>query len=528
MTLNLSASPHVRDRWTTSFIMHTVLLSLVPAAVVGVIVNGWHALFVILASILAAVGSEALFCLLTKRPLSISDGSAAVTGMLLALSLSPATPVIYPILGSVFAILVVKCCFGGLGKNFINPALAGRCFLLISFGTAMTRFPALDGVTAATPLKVMSDAMAEGVRLDLDVTSMFLGTSNGVIGSSIVALLIGGLILWGLDIIHGEICFSVLGAFTLIMGLFGGRGFDPAYLAAHLCGGGVVMGAFFMATDYTTSPVSRLGQLVYGCLIGALGALFRILGKVDYFSYSVIIANLFTPLIDMYIIPKPYAYRKRAIRAASGVKLPPLMQRIPKPVIALAIITLIAGVALSGVYSMTRGTIQEHEEQAKAAAYVAVVPEAVSFERDEAADAAIAALDGQVYGTKFGMAYINEAFVAKDAAGNTVGYALSVTSGDGYDGDITLSLGLDSAGKVLGIAFTELTETPGMGMLAKEPAFKDQFVNKAVTQFVHNKGGATGDNVIDAISGASTTSGAVVNAVNAGLDFFHSVMQGGN
>ena len=528
MTLNLSASPHVRDRWTTSFIMHTVLLSLVPAAAVGVIVYGWHALFVILASILAAVATEALFCLASKKPLSISDGSAAVTGMLLALSLSPSTPVIYPIIGSVFAIFVVKCCFGGLGKNFINPALAGRCFLLISFGKAMTQFPSLDGVSSATPLAVLSDAMSNGTPANLNVTSMFLGTSNAIIGSSIVALLVGGLVLWGLDIIHGEICFSVLGAFTLAMGLFGGRGFDPAFLAAHLCGGGVVMGAFFMATDYTTSPVSRLGQLVYGCLIGLLGALFRILGKVDYFSYSVIIANLFTPLIDMYIIPKPYAYRKKAIRAASGVKLPPLTQRIPKPVIALALITLIAGLALSGVYSMTKETIDAHADQAKAAAYAAVVPGAEAFEHDETADAAIAALDGQVYGTKFGKAYVNEAFVAKDGSGNVVGYALSVTSGDGYDGNVTLSLGLDATGKVLGIAFTELTETPGMGMLADEPAFKDQFVDRQVTQFVHNKGGATGDNVIDAISGASTTSGAVVNAVNAGLDFFHSVMQGGN
>ena len=457
MTLNLSASPHVRDRWTTSFIMHTVLLSLVPAAAVGVIVYGWHALFVILASILAAVATEALFCLASKKPLSISDGSAAVTGMLLALSLSPSTPVIYPIIGSVFAIFVVKCCFGGLGKNFINPALAGRCFLLISFGKAMTQFPSLDGVSSATPLAVLSDAMSNGTPANLNVTSMFLGTSNAIIGSSIVALLVGGLVLWGLDIIHGEICFSVLGAFTLAMGLFGGRGFDPAFLAAHLCGGGVVMGAFFMATDYTTSPVSRLGQLVYGCLIGLLGALFRILGKVDYFSYSVIIANLFTPLIDMYIIPKPYAYRKKAIRAASGVKLPPLTQRIPKPVIALALITLIAGLALSGVYSMTKETIDAHADQAKAAAYAAVVPGAEAFEHDETADAAIAALDGQVYGTKFGKAYVNEAFVAKDGSGNVVGYALSVTSGDGYDGNVTLSLGLDATGKVLGIAFTEIT-----------------------------------------------------------------------
>ena len=529
MTLNLSASPHVRDRWTTSFIMHTVLLSLVPAAAVGVIVYGMNALFVILASILAAVATEALFCLVTKKPLSITDGSAAVTGMLLALSLSPSTPVIYPVLGSVFAILVAKCCFGGLGKNFINPALAGRCFLLLSFGKVMTQFPALDGVSSATPLAVMSEAMSSGTPATLNVTSMFLGTSTGVIGSSIVALLIGGLVLWGLDIIHGEICFSVLGGFTLIMGLFGGRGFDPAFLAAQLCGGGVVMGAFFMATDYTTSPVSRLGQLVYGCLIGVLGALFRILGKVDYFSYSVIIGNLFTPLIDIYIVPKPYAYRKKAVRAASGVKLPPLMQRIPKSVVALAIITLVAGLALSGVYSMTKGTIDAQAEQAKAMAYQAVVPGTASFEHDEAADAAIEALDGKAYGTKFGKSYINEAFVAKDAAGQTMGYAISISTGDGYGGQpVTLSLGLDPEGKVLGIAFTELEQTPGLGTLAGEPAFMNQFADKQVTQFVHNKGGATGDNVIDAISGASTTSGAVVNAVNAGLDFFHSVMQGGN
>ena len=506
MTLNLSASPHVRDRWTTSFIMHTVLISLLPAAAVGVIVYGWHALLVILASIIAAVGTEALFCVMTRKPLSITDGSAAVTGMLLALSLSPSTPVVYPILGAVFAILVAKCCFGGLGKNFINPALAGRCFLLMSFGATMTQFPALDGVTSATPFKLLSDAFANGTPLNLDVTSMFLGTSNGVIGSSIVALLIGGLVLWGLDIIHGEICFSVLGGFTIIMGLFGGRGFDPTFLAAQLCAGGVVMGAFFMATDYTTSPVSRLGQAVYGCLIGVLGALFRILGKVDYFSYSVIIGNL-----------------------ASGVKLPPLKQRIPKPVIAMLLIALFSGVALSGVYSMTRPTLEAHEQEAKAAAYKSVIPDAVSFTSHEAADAAIKALNGQAYGTKFGKSYINEAFVARDDAGNVVGYAMSISTADGYQGKpVTLSLGLDPEGKVLGIAFTELDQTPGLGTLADEPAFKNQFIGKQTDQFVHNKGGAAGDNTIDAISGASTTSGAVVNAVNAGLDFFHSVLQGGN
>ncbi len=244
--LNLSAGPHIRDRWTTPFIMLIVLLSLVPAAVVGICVHGLHALWIILAAIGAAVLTELLFCLVTRRRISIWDGSAAVTGMLLALSLSPSTPIALPIIGSVFAILVVKCCFGGLGKNFINPALAARCFLLISFGNAMTVFPKLDGVSSATPV---AELMAGKT---INITSMFLGTANGVIGASVLALLVGGLILWGLDIIHGEICFSVLASFTLVMGLFGGHGFDIKFLLAHLCGGGVVMGAFFMATDYTT------------------------------------------------------------------------------------------------------------------------------------------------------------------------------------------------------------------------------------------------------------------------------------
>jgi electron transport complex protein RnfD len=175
----------------------------------------------------------------------------------------------------------------------------------------MTKFPALDGVTSATPLKVLSDAMAAGTRLDLDVTSMFLGTANGVIGSSIVALLIGGLVLWGLDIIHGEICFSVLGAFTLVMGLFGGRGFEPTYLAAQLCGGGVVMGAFFMATDYVTSPVTKRGQILYGIGCGALTVLFRYYGLFpEGVTYAILLMNLCVWTIDRYTAPRIYGHKK--------------------------------------------------------------------------------------------------------------------------------------------------------------------------------------------------------------------------
>ncbi len=522
--LNLSAGPHVRDRWTTPFIMMIVFLALVPTAAIGVIVHAvrYHslnALWIILASIGSAVLTELLFCLVTKRRITIWDGSAAVTGLLLALCLSPNTPVVLPIIGSVFAILVVKCCFGGLGKNFINPALAARCFLLLSFSNGMTNYPGINVMTSATPVALIKSGSM------VNITDMFLGTAGGVIGSSIVALLIGGLVLWGLDIIHGEICFSVLGGFTLCLALFGGHGFDPKFLAAHLCSGGVVMGAFFMATDYTTSPVSRLGQFVYGCLIGVLGALFRILGKsADSFSYSIIIANLFTPLIDLYIIPKPFAYRKSAIDKAAGVVKQPLLKRIPKPVIALTIITLLAGVALSGVFSMTKEPIEANELAKKRESYKVVCETAADFKDVDAAAAAIEAQNGSYSNGKFGTTTIEEVLEAVDANGNTVGYVFSITNRNAYNPPLKLALGMKPDGTIEKIAFIELNETPGKGSLADEPKFKDQFDGRSAESLVLN---GDGDSGIDAISGATVTSKAVLNAVNAGLDFFRNVIMGG-
>ena len=518
--LNISSGPHTRDRLTTQKIMYIVVASLVPATLAGIWNYGLHAFLIILASVATAVVTEALFCLITRRPLTIKDGSAVVTGLLLALSLSPASPLYIPVIGALFGIGVAKCCFGGLGKNFINPALAGRCFVLISFSNTVTAFK-VDGVTAATPLAVLKTGKT------VNITEMFLGSSNAVIGSSILMLLIGGLALWAMDIIHGEICFSVIISFTLFMGLFGGQGFDPKFLAAHLCGGGVVMGAFFMATDYTTSPVSRLGQMIYGCLIGILGAMFRVFGSAgDSFSYSIIIANLAVPMIDMYIVQKPFGYRKAAEARMNGEKEG--NGKIPVPVIVLGAITLIAGLALSGVYTMTKDTIDEQKMLANTASYQEVLPEAASFEQDEAAAAAIAELDGAVYGSDFGRAFINAAVTGKDADGNVVGYVVSTTSSDGYDGNITLSVGIDAEGTVKGIAFTELHETPGMGMRCGDPEFRGQFNDKAVSKFVLNKAGnGTAPEEIDTISGASTTSGAVVNAVNAGLDFYANYLKGG-
>ena len=517
-TLNISSGPHVRNKWTTRLIMHVVLLAMLPAAAVGIYVNGLKALLVILASMITAVGTEFLFDKVTGRPDTWKDGSALVTGMMLALTLSADTPLYAPIIGAIFAILVVKCAFGGLGKNFVNPALAARCFLLISFPSAMTVFT-VDGVSSATPVAELSAGNV------VNITRMFLGTAGGVIGSSIIALLVGGLVLWALDIIRGQICFSVLGGFVLFLGLFGGKGFDPYFLLAHLCGGGVVLGAFFMATDYVTSPVSRLGQTVYGVFIGVLGAMFRVMGTAaDSFSYSIIIANLFVPLIDTYIISKPYAFRKRAtaIRSGNGEPKKPLLKRIPKPVIALAIIALFSGLALSGAYTVTKDTIDAQKTAANKAAYQAVCPDAETF---TSLDEPVAALNGEVYGSGFGRVYINEAVKGVDANGDLVGYAISVTSSEGYDGNVTMYVGISADGTVSSISFTELHETPGKGMLCGEPAFKDQFNGAKVSAFTLNSG--SGDEKIDGVSGATKTSSAVVNAVNAALDFYRTSLKGG-
>ena len=504
--LNLSSSPHTRDRWTTPYIMRMVVLSLLPATVVGIVVHGWQAFGIIALAIVAAVASEWVFNKICHKPDTIWDGSAVVTGLLLALSLGPKTPLYIPVIGSVFAIMVCKCCFGGLGKNFINPALAARCFLMISFASAMTITPSLDAVSSATPVGALK------AFEQVDITKMFLGTADGVIGSSILALLIGGLLLWSLDIIHGQICFSVLIGFTLLIGLFGGEGFNPKYLLAHLCGGGVVMGAFFMATDYVTSPVSRLGQFIYGCLIGVLGGLFRLKGNTaDSFSYAIIIGNVCSPLIDTYIVQKPFAYRK--IGKTRKTSKEPF--RIPKPVIALTLIAAIAGVALSGVYSVTKDTIDEQKALAEATAYKEVCPEAASFAYNDKAQEILGD-----EGADVGDAHVNACYVGKDDGGNTVGYALSVTS-KGFGGNVVMALGLTPEGAIRKISFTELNETAGLGMRADEDSFKDQFVGKS--------GSITyGQDGVEAMSGATVTSTAVKNALNAGFSFYETALKGGN
>lgn len=313
---NVSSSPHVRSKLTTGVVMYDVILCLLPATVMGI----WHfkmqALLVIAASIISAVLAEFVFDYIAHRENTLKDGSAIVTGLLLALCLPASVPLYIPCLGAVFAIIVAKNLFGGLGHNFMNPALAGRCFLLISFSGIVANY-AVDGYSSATPLAQMASGEA------VNVIQMFIGNTSGVIGNSTIALFIGGIILLAMGGITFEIPAAILVSFTAFIALFGGQGFNPNFLLAHLAGGGIMMAAFFMATDPVTSPVTSTGQLLYGILIGVLSGVFRIFGSsADSVSYAVVIGNMVTPLIDEISVPVPYGCRKQKEEGEKSFPIP--------------------------------------------------------------------------------------------------------------------------------------------------------------------------------------------------------------
>lgn len=297
--LNVSPNPHIRDKNSTTTIMFDVILALIPASVFGVYNFGFRALKVILVTVFAAVISEYLFQIISKKNSTVTDLSAVVTGLLLALNLPHDIPYWMAILGSFFAIIIVKQLFGGLGQNFMNPALAARCFLLLSFGTRMTVFT-YDAVTGATPLKVIRDTG------DFDLYSMFLGTTAGTIGeTSVIALLIGAFYLLCKKIIDFRIPFAYIGAFSIFILLFNENMFDFHYLLLQLCGGGLMLGAFFMATDYVTAPITKSGKIIYGILLGILTGIFRLFGpNAEGVSFAIIFGNLLVPLIEKLTMTK--------------------------------------------------------------------------------------------------------------------------------------------------------------------------------------------------------------------------------
>jgi len=282
--------------------MTAVIIALLPAAGFGIYNFGFGALKVIFITIASTVITEFLFDLYKKK-LTVTDLSAVVTGLLLALNLPVNIPLWIAALGGVFAILVVKMLFGGLGQNFMNPALAARCFLLISFPSQMTDFTC-DAYTGATPLAALKAGES------VNVMDMIIGNTAGTIGeTSMIALVIGACFLILTGVIDLRIPGSYIVTFVVFTVLFGGHGFDPAYISAQLAGGGLMMGAFFMATDYVTRPITIKGQYLFGIFLGLMTGIFRIFGPgAEGVSYAIILGNLLVPLIEK--VTRPVAFGK--------------------------------------------------------------------------------------------------------------------------------------------------------------------------------------------------------------------------
>ena len=333
----VSSSPHITDRESIPRIMYTVSLSLLPAAGYAVWLFGLRALAIMLLSMAACVATEALVQKLMKRPVTVSDGSALLTGLLLSFNVSAQVPLWLPVIGSVFAIAVGKQVFGGLGYNPMNPALLGRAFLLASWPTHMTVFsgapPAggtvsgIDVITSATPLNVLKQARevlanapaypvekvneaheAVGQLYD-SIDKIFLGQIGGCIGeTSALLLILGGLFLLYKRYIGWEIPVSYIGSVALLAWIFGGtEGAFSGNILFHIFSGGLMLGAFYMATDMVTSPITSKGRLIFGLGCGIITMVIRLVGGYpEGVSYSILLMNLLVPVIDRSIRPKVF------------------------------------------------------------------------------------------------------------------------------------------------------------------------------------------------------------------------------
>lgn len=297
--LNVSPSPHIRNKLNTSMIMFMVIVALLPATGFGIYNFGIRAALIVAVCIATCVISEFVYEKIMKLPVTIGDLSAVVTGLLLALNLPSSIPWWIAALGSVFAIIIVKMLFGGIGQNFMNPALGARCFLLICFTARMTNFT-YDGMSTATPLAVLKSGGS------VNAWDMLTGFIPGTIGeTSVIAIVLGAVILLLVGVIDARIPFTYIITFVLFLVLFADQGRNPYFLTCQLCGGGLMLGAFFMATDYATSPITNQGKIIFGICLGIMTGIFRVFSSsAEGVSYAIIFCNLLVPLIENITLPK--------------------------------------------------------------------------------------------------------------------------------------------------------------------------------------------------------------------------------
>ena len=308
MNLTVASSPHIRGDFRTSRLMLDVVVALLPALAVGTWILGFRALAVTAVSMVSAVGAEWLYCKVTGKQNTLRDCSALVTGMLLAMTLPASVPFGIVVLGSVFAIVFAKCMCGGLGQNIFNPALAARAFLMLLFPAALTHYETIDGFSSATPLH----RMVMPTLPDNSLMDMFLGRIPGSIGElSALALLLGGVFLVARKVISPKIPLAYLGSVAVLTFVFSKTGNPISWMLYSLLGGGVMLGAIFMATDYATSPVTPMGQILYGIGCGALTVFFRYYGLFpEGVTYAILLMNLATWGIDRITAPRRFGTKK--------------------------------------------------------------------------------------------------------------------------------------------------------------------------------------------------------------------------
>lgn len=313
-TLTVTSSPHAKGKATITSIMLDVIIALIPASLAGVYYFGFRALAVILTSVAASVLAEYVYEKVTKRYISVKDLSAVVTGLLLALNLPVTIPLWMVVIGAAFAIVIVKQLYGGLGKNFMNPALAARCFMMISWAKAMSNYVVpfagygVDAVSSATPLAILK-GMSEGELPTL--LQAFLGQKAGCIGeTSGLMLILGFLYLVIKHVADFNIPISYIGSFAILTFLFGKNvtGFSRLYFTGmSLITGGILLGSLFMANDYVTSPTTKLGRIIFGIGCGGITFVIRRFGAYpEGVSFAILIMNLVAPLIERFTVKKPF------------------------------------------------------------------------------------------------------------------------------------------------------------------------------------------------------------------------------
>lgn len=519
--------PQLSRSYTTQTIMMDVLVALLPALAMSVFLFGPRVLVITVISILSCVLSEYAYRRVTHKPDSIQDLSACVTGLLLAMCLPVTASYWAPILGGIFAIVVVKQFYGGLGGNFMNPALAGR-MLLCTFPHMMTTwaeamewvpvFGKMDAVSAATPMSYLHN----GTLPPLELGQMLLGQHGGSIGEvSVLMLLLGGGYLMLRGVISPTIPLSFLGTVAVLTFLSPQDGSNLQWMAAQLCSGGLVLGAFFMATDYTTSPVTPRGQLLYGVGCGVLTVLLRYYGSYpDGVGWAILTMNCMVWLLDRAGIPRRFGVRplvftrntlQNMILSLSDIKFvkPDWMHTHKDGLMpgeahldqirhwgrcaaSLCGVTVVCGLMVYGVHRITDLDIAQRGNQAEQAILEVVMPNA-EFRTETP-------------------------YRSPDAVSITAGYSDSALVGycvevqtPGFGGMITMVVGVDLDGKVTGVTVTSHSETLDMGTPALEKSYLERFIGRSGTL------STSGSNRIDALSGATVTSKALINGVNQAL-----------